>query len=120
MLLEATHAAAGTNVTTILDILVASGFFTAIAETFRWWRGRGKERVDNAQIVQGMAIDLVGPLHAELTDVRKRLALLSDELDAVLGYAILAHALLESPPIRQAVIDSGHRLPVPPVSVLKR
>jgi hypothetical protein len=105
---------------TLLELLVISGIFTAIGETFRWFTGRGKARVDNASLVQGMAIDLLKPLHTELDLCNTKLHNLSLELDSVLGYAIIAHALLETPPVKEAVLASGRSLPVPPASVLRR
>lgn len=113
--------ATGITLANVIEVVVAAGLFTALAETMRWFLGgRGKARVDNAQIVQGMAIDLLAPLHAELDTCRSSLRDLRLELDSVLGYALIAHALLETPKVKAAVIDSGRRIPEPPPSVLKR
>lgn len=88
-------AAAGPDFGILVEVLVATGILTAISETVRWRLGRGKERVDNAKIVQGMALDLLQPLHGELDAVRARVQLLDAELEAVLGWALIAHALLD-------------------------
>lgn len=113
--------ASGITLANVIEVVVAAGLFTALAETMRWFMGgRGKARVDNAQIVQGMAIDLLAPLHAELDTCRTSLRDLRLELDSVLGYALIAHALLETPPVKKAVLDSGRTMPQPPPSVLKR
>lgn len=113
--------AAGITLANFIEVIVAAGLFTAFAETVRWFLGgRGKARVDNAKIVQGMAIDLLAPLHAELADCRASLRDLRIELDSVLGYAIIAHALLETAPVKEAVRRSGRTMPHPPPSVLKR
>lgn len=100
-----------TDIGTVVPILVATGILTAVSETVRWYlQGRGRQKVDSAKIVQGMALDLLTPLHAELDLCRTDLASLRAELEQVLGYAILAHALLVDDP----------RAPVPPPSVLHR
>lgn len=105
----------------LVSLLTIAGLFTAVAETLRWFLGgRNRARVDNAKIVQGMAIDLLEPLHAELAGCRASLADLRIELDSVLGYAIIAHALLESPPVAAAVAASGRTIPHAPPSVLRR
>lgn len=103
----------------LLELLVIGGVFTAIGETIRWFLKRGGARVDNAALVQSMAIDLLKPLHAELDGCNKKLVTLSAELDSVLGYALIAHALLETPPVKAAVLASGRSLPVPPPTVLR-
>lgn len=106
---------------TLIEIIVAAGVFTALAETVRWFLGgRGRQRVDNAKIVQGMAIDLLRPLHEELATCQTSLSDLRRELDSVLGYALIAHALLETPPVKAAVLASGRTMPQPPAAVLKR
>lgn len=90
----------GPNFGVLIEVLVATGLLTAISETVRWRLGRGKERVDNAKIVQGMALDLLQPLHTELDGVRKRVRQLDAELEAVLGWALIAHALLDANNVR--------------------
>ena len=121
LLLSEAPVTTGITLANLIEIIVAAGMFTALAETVRWFLGgRGKARVDNAKIVQGMAIDLLQPLHDELASCRSSLFDLRRELDSVLGYAIIAHALLETPPVKKAVIDSGRRLPTPPPSILDR
>jgi hypothetical protein len=109
------------DIPTLLELLVVGGVFSGLAETARWFiSGRGRARVDNAKIVQGMAIDLVQPIHIELAACRANLADLRLELDSVLGYALIAHALLETAPVKAAVLASGRTIPSPPPSVLKR
>lgn len=111
----------GPTLANVIELLVLAGVFTGITETIRWWLGgRSRARVDNAKIVQGMAIDLVAPLHTELDACRVSLADLRLELDAVLGYALIAHALLETAPVRKAVLDSGRSIPEPPPTMLRR
>ena len=96
----------------LLELLVAGGLISAIAETVRWFfGGRGRARVDNAKIVQGMALDLVAPLHEELDKANVRLTNLRAELEQVMAYAIVAHTLLEQNNI------TG---PPPPPNILRR
>lgn len=88
----------------VVAVLVATGLLTAISETVRWFfSGRGRQRVDQAKVVQGMALDLLAPLHAELAEAQKQvsqvrtdLQTLDSELQSVLGWAIIARALLDS------------------------
>lgn len=102
----------------ILFFLVSTGLVTAIAEGVRWWfTGRKRGKVDSAQIVQGMALDLLQPLHAELAEaqsqakaLRTDLQHLDMELQSVLGWAVIARALLDS---------HGVEYPTPP-PVLRR
>jgi hypothetical protein len=109
---------AALDVGTVVEVLVAAGVFTGIGEFARWlFSGRGRARVDNAQIVQGMAIDLIQPLHTEMDglrgqvdDLRHRADALRTELEQVLGYAILCHELLLGNP----------NAPRPPQSVLRK
>lgn len=96
---------------TLVEVLVVSGVFSGIAGTVQWFfTGRGRARVDNAKIVQGMAIDLIEPLHSEVADLRGQMGALRLELEQVLAYAILAHELLIGNPAA----------PVPPPSVLRK
>lgn len=88
----------------LVTILVATGLLTALSETVRWWlTGRGRQKIDQAKVVQGMALDMLQPLHAELAEaqrqvneVRRDLQTLDSELQSVLGWAIIARALLDS------------------------
>lgn len=98
-----------TDIGTIVPVLVATGCLAALSETVRWFlQGRGRAKVDSAKIVQGMALELLTPLHTELDLCRADLGRLRAELEQVLGYAIIAHALLVDDP----------RAPTPPPSVL--
>jgi len=88
---------------TLLEVLTASGVLTAISETIRWYLGRGKTRVDSAQVVQGMALDLLKPLHEEvnrcnkeITDLRGKVREVSDDLDAVVQWALTARSILDA------------------------
>jgi len=86
---------AGTS--TLIEVLTATGLLTAVSETLRWWfGGRGRQKIDQAKVVQGMAIDLLTPLHAELDTAQARLRDLNAELESVLGWAIIARALLDA------------------------
>lgn len=89
---------------TLLELVVAGGLFSALAETVRWLLGGRGRKVDQAKIVQGMAIDLLKPLHTELDTAQARMRELSLELESVLGWAIIARALLDS-----------HQITYPPV-----
>lgn len=94
---------------TLVEILVASSFFTAIGETLRWWRTRGSARIDNAKAVQNMALELLKPLREELqyqqkemSQMREGLAsartsvqMLQAQLEAVIVWAIAARSILE-------------------------
>ena len=102
----------------IVTVMVATGALTAISEGIRWWMtGRGRQKIDQAKVLQGMALDLLQPLHAELAEaqrqvaaVRADLATLDSELQSVLGWAVIARALLDS-----------HEIPYPqPPAVLRK
>lgn len=94
---------------TVLEVIVSTGILTAIGETIRWWLGRGSSRVDNAKAVQGMALDLLKPLHDELERTTAKVAAanvqveacqtkvieIERELDAVVLWALLAKSLLD-------------------------
>lgn len=95
----------------ILQVLIAGGLLTAISETARWFLGRGKTKVDSAQVVQGMAIDLLKPLHEELVRVnsdvsrlRSHVRDLDNELELIISWALTAKGLLEA-----------HHVPHPPM-----
>jgi hypothetical protein len=109
--------AVGAEPGTIVTILVATGILSAVTETVRWYlTGRGRAKVDQAKIVQGMALDLLRPLHDELdqanlamANLRKTVQSLDAELESVLGWALIARALLdhhhiEYPEVPQALI----------------
>lgn len=98
----------------VFEVLVGSGVLAglvgAVIGGVKWlFGGRKRARVDNAQIVQGMALDLLGPLHSELNlanadmkTLREALAASHQEMDAlkqdiadVVSWALMARALLE-------------------------
>jgi len=96
----------------VLQVVIATGALTAISETVRWFLGRGKSRVDDAKVVQGMALELLLPLRSELTLATGKVTDLSAELDALLAWAVMARALLDSahiayPPVPKA-LRVGH------------
>lgn len=68
---------------TLIEVFISSGFLAALGETFRWWFGRGKTRVDSAKVVQGMALDLLKPLHEELARCNKSLAEVNQRADTL-------------------------------------
>jgi outer membrane murein-binding lipoprotein Lpp len=89
------------NWVTGIEALASGGVFTAFIQLGRSWRGRGKTRVDQAQVVQGMAIDLITPykarvveinaevdeLHDVVDELRKKIRALMDQLDATMDRA---------------------------------
>lgn len=99
------------DVSTLIEVLVATGFLTAVGELIRWWFGRGRVKVDQARVVQGMAIDLLKPLHTELAEARSQivslrsdLTTLEGEMSSVISWALTARTLLDS-----------HQIDYPPV-----
>jgi outer membrane murein-binding lipoprotein Lpp len=86
---------------TLIGGLASGGLFTGLVQVFRAWRGRGKTQVDQAQVVQGMAIDLITPYKARVTEInaevdelhdvvdelRKKIRALMDQLDATMDRA---------------------------------
>jgi outer membrane murein-binding lipoprotein Lpp len=85
----------------VIEGLASGGVFTAGFQAVRAWLGRGKTRVDQAQVVQGMAIDLITPykervteinaevdeLHDVVDELRKKIRALMDQLDATMDRA---------------------------------
>ncbi len=91
------------DVATLVEILTASGILTAGSETVRWWLGRSRTKVDSAKVVQGMALDLLQPLHAELDRATRDMATLrtniteSDRaLESVIQWALAARTILDT------------------------
>lgn len=87
----------------LLTLLVATGVLTAIGEIVRWYLGRGKGKVDSAKVVQGMALDMLKPLHDELANTAAEVTLLRDttrhltmQMEAVLVWAVSVVAILDS------------------------
>jgi len=92
----------------LLQVLIATGALTAMSETVRWFLGRGKTRVDDAKVVQGMALDLLTPLREELARSLAKAEDLGAELDSLLAWAVMARALLDAhhiayPPVPQSL-----------------
>lgn len=110
---------AASDTSTVVTVLVATGMLTAISETVRWFfQGRGRAKVDTAAIVQGMALDLLRPLHQELdaanasaAQLRTALHDLEMDFESVLGWAVYARGLLDH-------ADVAYK--APPQSLLKR
>lgn len=105
--------------TTLISILVAAGAFSAMAETLRWFLTRGTARIDSAKVVQGMALDMLTPLHNELAataeevkTLRKQVYDAQGDIEALVAWAVAAKHILDSheleyPPVPQA-IHRGH------------
>jgi len=90
------------NTSVIVEMMISGGFFAAIGEGVRWYLGRGKTRIDNAQVVQGMAIDMLKPLHeeldrlnGELASMRERVTEADRALSAVIEWALAAKRILD-------------------------
>ena len=86
----------------IIPLLIASGILTAVGETIRWFISRGKTKVDSAMVVQGMAIDLLKPLHEELArasadarKLRKQMNDLDREMEIIIAWAMAAKSILD-------------------------
>lgn len=115
----------------LIELLVACGGFTAFAEGIRWLLGSGQRRIneravvdDRAKQVQDMALDLIKPLHEELSRANHQVETLRRkanetiaelervrlELNDVAAWAIAAKVLLD---------QSGIAYPTPP-EVLRR
>jgi hypothetical protein len=91
------------NIASVIQILVATGILTALSETVRWAFGRNKTKVDSALVIQGMAIDLLKPLHEELAradkaarSLRQQMNDLDREMELIISWALTARGLLES------------------------
>jgi len=77
-----------------IEVLASAGFFTGIIQLVRAYLGRGKTRADQAQVVQGMALDLITPykqrvveINIEVDELRKKIRALMDQLDATMDRA---------------------------------
>jgi len=86
----------------VIEVMISAGFFTALAETLRWFLNRPKARIDDAKVVQGMAVDLLKPLHdelaranAEVTDLREKVREADEAVHSMLQWAMAAKALLD-------------------------
>ena len=94
----------GGGTTLVVEVLVSTGLLTAAAESVKWFLGgRGRAKVSEAQIVQGMTLDLLKPLHtehdlanAQAAQLRTQLRTLEGEVDSVIGWALYAKHLLDS------------------------
>lgn len=85
-----------------LELLVAVGFFELIRAVVLRIVNRRKVITDAAAVVQGMALDLLTPLHRELesanrqtAELRVKLNTLEDELGQMVRWARGALDLLE-------------------------
>jgi hypothetical protein len=100
----------------VLEGLASGGAFTALIQGVRAWINRGKTHVDTAEVVQGMALQMVTPLanrlkeaDAEVTILRqsieeshKKVQALVRQLDVVMARALRAEAALRE-----------HSIPIP-------
>ena len=99
------------NASTLVEIISMSGTLTVLSGVVSWWLNRGKTRVDSAQVVQGMALDMLKPLHEELAaaqadiaSLRKQSNDVRDAFSALLVWAqqvkmLMDHHNVEYPPI---------------------
>jgi len=105
-----------------VELLSAMGVIGGIGAAIKWifFGGRGRARVDNAQLVADMATRaaqaLIEPLTTQVTDLQRQLAIcesradsLDEHLRSVLGYAIWCHERLknapDSPPVPDLVLQ---------------
>lgn len=87
----------------VVEIIIALVTLLGGAATWKWYFGdRKRERVDNAKVVNDMAVatvkELLAPITAQAADLRhqlekceERATQLEHHLEQVLGYAYLAH-----------------------------
>lgn len=81
--------------TVIVEVMVAAGFFTAVSETFRWFFNRPKARIDDAKIVQGMAVDLLRPLHEELNRVNAEVVTLRGNVQEAVQWMLAVRDIMD-------------------------
>jgi hypothetical protein len=95
----------------IIQILVGLGVGGGIGETWRWFFGgaRGKAKIDNAKVVEAMALDLLKPLNdqvswasgqvqtlqRDLLDAQKQVHRLQGDLESMYAWALAVKAILE-------------------------
>lgn len=107
---------------TVVEVLVASGVFTSAASGLQWFFTRGRAKVDGAKVVQGMALEMLKPLHDELDGARAEVKSLRQDVhsaqaecakvrrhfEILLGWALTLRDILEEnqvnyPPVPPAV-----------------
>ena len=93
----------------VLQVIIASGMLTAVSTTIRWLLTRKSGHVDEAKVIQGMALDMLAPLNAQLATMTGKATDLSSELDSLLAWAVMARAILDA-----------HSLAYPPVPAALR
>jgi hypothetical protein len=88
---------------TLLETLAAGGVFTALIQLGKALLGRGKVHVDSAEVVQGMALQLVTPFaqrlreaDEELDKLRTKFRVLEQQLDAAMDRAHRAESALRT------------------------
>jgi hypothetical protein len=91
---------------TVVAVLVAVGAIEFVRQIvtglFSRKRNSRKAQLDDAQVIQGMSLSLLEPLHKEIEGLRARVQVLSDDLDR-------AHRRYEA---AEAALRA-HNLPVP-------
>lgn len=91
---------------TVVAVLVAVGAIEFVRQIvtglFSRKRNRRKAQLDDAQVIQGMSLSLLEPLHKEIEALRVRVQTLSDDLDRAHRRAERAESVLRA-----------HNLPVP-------
>lgn len=102
-----------------VQILVGLGVGGGLIETWRWFfgGGRGKARIDNAKIVEAMALDLLKPLNeqvawatgqvetlretlhstqTELSTVRGQMHRVQNDMEALLTWSLAVKQILDA------------------------
>jgi hypothetical protein len=106
------------NAADVMQFLVGGGVLTGAIETFRWFLGggRGKAKIDNAKVVEAMALDLLKPLNDQvrwasgevenlrstlsetqinLSTVQHQLIAVQHEMESLIIWSLAAKALLD-------------------------
>lgn len=121
------------DVPSLVEALIVLSGIGGVGTGVRWFffGGRKRSRVDAAQVVQKMATDTltllmeplqvrVESLQGDLTSAQRQMGHLRVELETVLDYAILAHAIFAQPAVAEAIVAAGNKVPTPPDLVLRR
>lgn len=104
----------GGGLPTLVEVLISSGVLSGSGAFIKWFfTGRGRTRIDNASLVQKMAINAIEPitkLQDQVDILRGKVSDLSLELDSVLGWALIVHVLLDQneiayPPIPKPLVE---------------
>lgn len=101
------------DTSTFVEIVSLSGILTVAGGVVQWWLNRGKQRVDEAQIMQGMAMNMLTPLNdqlkialAEVGELRGQVQDLSDIVTLFLIWykqvtAVMDEKQIEYPPLAE-------------------